>query len=253
MPTMKFTKPLRAWGVLCASLLGILCFVGCESDTPDSGYKFAEVPGMPSNPTPGAASAFASLPAASTNPVPATNPTPTANPAAPILPTGRLLDASSFDLIGVGDSLRVTFSDINPPLAPIEQHVREDGIITLILNQTFATAGKRRSALEKEIHDRYVPDYYKYLTVNVVIMGRFYWVNGEVKAPNRYVYEGKTTVLKAIASAGGFTDFAKKKKVILIRADKRKEFENCVRAKDDPSKDLEVFPGDTVQVDRSIW
>src|SRR5262249_2856543 len=147
--------------------------------------------GMPSNPSPGVATAPASQPAASTNPSspanPTANPSPKANPARPTLPTGPILNSGGFHLITVGDSLRVTFADVTAPLQPVEQTVKEDGTITLIHNQTFVAAGKRRGVLEKEIHDRYVPDYYKYLTANVFILGRFYYVNGEVKSPNRYV------------------------------------------------------------------
>jgi len=255
MATMKLTTPLRTWGVLSALILGILSFVGCQSDSPQSsGAKFAEVPGMPSNPTPSPATMNpGATNVSAVRPVANTNPSPMPNPAPPPLPTGRILDAGGFDMITVGDSLKVSFSDINPVPPPIEENVKEDGTITLLHHQSFVVAGKKRGDLEKEIWNRYVPDYYKYLTVNVLILGRFYWVNGEVKSPNRYIYEGKTTVLKAIASAGGFTDFAKKKKVVLIRASKRKEYENCVQAVSDPSKDLEVFPGDTVHVERSIF
>ena len=145
----------------------------------------------------------------------------------------------------------VVFSDIPAPQPPpFEERVNESGTITLLHNQTFKAAGKKRGDLEKEIHDRYVPDYYKFLTVTVRLLNRFYYVEGEVKGANRYQYEGNMTVLKAITSAGGFTDFANKRKIRIIRADKRKETENGIKALDDPSKDLEIFPGDTVHVSR---
>ena len=48
---------------------------------------------------------------------------------------------------------------------------------------------------------------------------------------------------KAIASAGGFTDFANKKKVRLTRVDGRTQIVNCVKALENPSLDLEVYPG----------
>ena len=82
---------------------------------------------------------------------------------------------------------------------------------------------------------------------------RFYFVDGEVKEPNRQIYLSSTTVLKAIASSKGFTDFADKAKVRVIRADGTTQIVNCKRALKDPRLDLEVFPGDTVIVPRSIW
>ena len=60
-------------------------------------------------------------------------------------------------------------------------------------------------------------------------------------------------MLKAIASAGGFTDFANKKKVKLTRVDGRTQTVNCVKALDNPSLDLEVYPGDKIHVPRRLW
>jgi len=74
-----------------------------------------------------------------------------------------------------------------------------------------------------------------------------------VKGPARQTYIERTTVLKAIASAQGFTDFAKKKAVRLSRVDGRKFTVNCVKAREDSSLDLEVYPGDRVFVPRKIF
>jgi polysaccharide export outer membrane protein len=81
---------------------------------------------------------------------------------------------------------------------------------------------------------------------------QFYFVDGEVRLPNRQVYLSRTTVLKAIASAGGFTDFANKGKVTLTRVDGRTVIVNCKRAIKDPTLDLEIFPGDKIWVPRRI-
>jgi protein involved in polysaccharide export with SLBB domain len=59
--------------------------------------------------------------------------------------------------------------------------------------------------------------------------------------------------LKVIASAGGFTDFANKKKVKLTRVDGRTQIVNCPKALDNPSLDPEVYPGDTIHVPRRLW
>jgi protein involved in polysaccharide export with SLBB domain len=136
-----------------------------------------------------------------------------------------------------------------------EQKIKEDGTITLTLNQTFKADGKTRGNLEKEIRARYVPDYYKYMTVTVKQQEstRWYYMNGEVRSPARQIYNSRITVLKAIASAGGFTDFANKKKVKLTRVDGRTQTVNCVKALDNPRLDPEVYPGDTIHVPRRIW
>jgi polysaccharide export outer membrane protein len=141
------------------------------------------------------------------------------------------------------------------PTAPFQAKLKDDGTITLLLNQPFTAAGKTRGDLEKEIRERYVPRYFKYMTVTITreVQTLFYYLDGEVKAPNRQIYISRITVLKAIASAGGFTEYAKKKAVKLTRLDGRKITVNCVKALDDPSLDLEVYPGDKIYVPRKIF
>ena len=100
-----------------------------------------------------------------------------------------------------------------------------------------------------------MPNFYKYMTVSVKQLEstRWYYIDGEVKGPNRQIYNSRITVLKALASAGGFTDFANKKKVKLTRVDGRTQIVNCVKALDNPNLDPEIYPGDKIQVPRRLW
>lgn len=159
----------------------------------------------------------------------------------------------SVDQIRVGDVLTVTFTDmpINPP--PYEVRVREDGKITLLQNISFVAAGKNEGTLEADIRKAYVPDWYRNMTVTVRKANSAYIVEGEVRASGRFPYTGRTTVLGAIAAASGFTDFANKKSVQLIHSNKRVEIINCIKAVDDPSLDLQVYPGDRIHVRRRIF
>ena len=159
------------------------------------------------------------------------------------------------EVFHVGDAVTVVITDTPTPQPVFEEKVRDNGTITLLLNQEFKAVGKTRTELEKEIRDRYVPEYYKYMTVTIkqTVATLFYYVDGEVKAPARQTFIERTTVLKAIASAGGFTDFAKKKGVKLTRLDGRKFQINCVKAIDDHNLDLEVYPGDKIYVPRKLF
>lgn len=231
----KTGKQLGRWVVTSALIVAGFFLPACKTDNAPA--KFAEVPS-------GSRLGTTNLPPTSTPGV--------ANPGR--APTLKEIErGGGFETIGVGDALMVVFADIPVPIPPIEEHVSETGMITLLHNESFQAAGKKRRDLEKEIHDRYVPDYYRFITVNVKLLNRFYFVEGEVKAANRYIYEGNMTVLKAITSAGGFTEFANKKNIKVIRSNKRTESENGVKALDDPSKDLDIFPGDTVHVKRKIF
>ena len=156
------------------------------------------------------------------------------------------------DILAIGDAIKVIFSDIPIIVPPFEERIKVDGTITLLQNQTFTAAGKTRGDLEREVRARYVPDIFKNLTVTIQPQERVYFVSGEVKAPNRQYYSGRMTVLKAITSCGGYTDFADKAKVRLIRADGTVLIVNCKKALRDPRLDLEVFAGDSVYVPRTI-
>ncbi|HOW79560.1 MAG TPA: SLBB domain-containing protein [Verrucomicrobiota bacterium] len=170
-------------------------------------------------------------------------------------PTGSDTPAPEPEVFRIGDSLKIVYSDLPQVTPEFAGKIKEDGTITLLLNKTFTAAGKTAGELEREIRAYYVPNYYKNLTVTVtpVESTRWYYVYGEVRAPNRQIYNSRITVLQAIASAGGFTDFAKKKKIKLTRVDGRTLIVNCPKAQENPSLDLEVYPGDKIYVPRRIW
>lgn len=178
-------------------------------------------------------------------PAPEMGTEPAGTPAMP-------MDTTNYTL-RVGDELQVNFFDVNPPIPPITDQIKEDGTITLIYNEKFDAAGKTISQLQTTVHDYYVPAYVKYMTVNIVPANRSYTVEGEVRTPNRFPYPGHMTVLQAIATAGGFTDFANRRKVKVTRADHRQFIVNCVKALDDPDLDVEIFPGDTIYVPHTIF
>jgi polysaccharide export outer membrane protein len=212
---------LWRWAVVCGLVCGGLCLTGCR--THPSGQKTSESPA-------GAVTATAGVVATNSS-------------------------GLEPEVLRIGDSLTVTFVDTPTTFPPFLEKIKDDGTITLALNETFTADGKTRGDLEREIRARYVPDYFKQLTVTVTpdVSTRWYYVDGEVKMPSRQIYNSRTTVLKAITSAGGFTDFAKKKKVKLTHVDGRTQTVNCVKALDNPSLDLEVYPGDKIHVPRKLW
>jgi polysaccharide export outer membrane protein len=137
-------------------------------------------------------------------------------------------------------------------MTPRDERIKEDGTVTLLEGKTFTAAGKTRGQLEKEVHDYYVPGFYHKMTVSIrqKEQTQFYYVRGEVKVPNRQIYISRIRLLQAIASAGDFTDFARKTDVMLTRADGRKILINCKKARKDQSLNLEILPGDIIDVPR---
>ena len=157
----------------------------------------------------------------------------------------------SSDILNVGDKVRVAFGDITDPPAPLDTQIPESGMVTLHLGHKFRFAGERRDQLETKIRDYYLTNgLYRVITVSIEVPARPITVGGEVRLPNNYPHPGKLTILKAIDLAGGFNDFADRRKVRIIRSGKP-IIVNCKKALDDPAKhDVEVFPGDKIQVDR---
>lgn len=240
MSIKRVGNGLRLGAILCGLVLGGLCLVGCRSQAPKQ--QSAKVPSKGTT-TSTASTATAKVPVTA----------PVSKPGA--VPAATSSAGPEPEVFRVGDSLTITFMDTPTTIPTAEEKIKEDGTITLILNQTFKADGKSRGELEKEIRARYVPDYFKYMTVTVrqPENTRWYYINGEVRLPARQIYASRITVLKAIASAGGFTDFANKRKVRLTRLDGRTMTVNCVKALENPALDREVYPGDTVHVPRRLW
>jgi polysaccharide biosynthesis/export protein len=154
-------------------------------------------------------------------------------------------------VLRVNDKVTVAFPDLPNSVLPITQTVKEDGTITLIYNQTFQVAGKNINEVEKEIHDRYVPAYFVNMTATVTTDDRFYYVGGEVRSPNRQVYSGRMFLTGAIDTAGGFNDFANKRKIRVTRANGKTSTYNYKKAVENQQDNPEIFPGDRVFVPKS--
>ena len=90
------------------------------------------------------------------------------------------------------------------------------------------------------------------ITINFPMEARFVNVGGEVKAPRRVPFTVDLTVLGAINSAGGFTEFANEGRVRLLR-DGEATVVNVKRARLNPELDIRLEPGDTLEVPRSFW
>ena len=238
MTNMTVTKLIGRLGVVCGLALAGLFLAGCAHKP-----LFTDLPGVAAQTgTPGPADL------SSTGPI-------TSSAAQPTTPPKE--DIRVIDRIKIGDTLVINISDIPQVVQPIEERVREDGTIMLIQNQRFTVADKMRSELETEIRGRYVPAFFKTMTVSVKQkeQTQFYYVGGDVKVPGRQVYVSRIRVLEAIRSAGDFNDFARKKAVQLTRTDGKKFTINCLKALQDPRLNLEVFPGDEIFVPRRnpLW
>lgn len=97
--------------------------------------------------------------------------------------------------------------------------VRSDGKISLPLVGEIVAAGRTPLQLETEIASR-LRSYITEPEVTVMVQqinSQKYNILGQVIKPGSYPLVATTTIVDAIANAGGFKDFAKKKGVYILR------------------------------------
>ena len=159
--------------------------------------------------------------------------------------------------MSIGDPLTIAFSDVPPHQFPPQMQLKvgSDGTITLPFHVVIHALGKTPTELQRDIRSAYVPTLFVNLTAVVTAENRYYFVGGEVKAASRQVYTGsQITVLRAIDTAGGFSEFANRKKIEVSRAAGGKsEWVNEEKARKDPKLDLPIFPNDKITVHKKWW
>ncbi|MBI2827638.1 MAG: polysaccharide biosynthesis/export family protein [Acidobacteria bacterium] len=133
--------------------------------------------------------------------------------------------------------------------------VRPDGKISLPLLRDVQAAGltpmQVRDILVKKLAD-YMPSPEVSVIVREVHSPKVS-VIGEIKTPGRYELKSRTTVLDLLAQAGGFTEFASRGRIVILRRDggsvKRIPFNyNKVISANGEQENLVLQPGDIVLV-----
>lgn len=101
--------------------------------------------------------------------------------------------------------------------------IRPDGIITLPLIGELEASGKTPSQLEDVLRTR-LKSYFTDPVVNVIVTEINSYkitVNGKVRRPDTYIVRRETTVLDALALAGGLREDADTGTVTIFRPTKR--------------------------------
>jgi protein involved in polysaccharide export with SLBB domain len=133
---------------------------------------------------------------------------------------------------------------------PVEEQVKDNGTINVKHIGPINVLGKLPSEVEQIIYTNLVPAYYKSLTITVTPLDQSFFVGGQVTHSGQLRYSGRTTLIGAIQAAGDFTDFADRHHIQITRTTGKIEIVDFEDAKANPSKDLEIYPGDKVIVDR---
>lgn len=134
--------------------------------------------------------------------------------------------------------------------------VRPDGKISLPLIGELKAAGVTPEELRVSIMEK-LKEFQQAVVASVIVQSansyRIY-VLGEVRLPGTYVLKTNTSVLQALALAGGFSQFSSKNKIIVIRkrtdgSDERLTFRfNDLVSPNDGAANPLLKPGDTIFV-----
>jgi len=131
--------------------------------------------------------------------------------------------------------------------------VRSDGKISLPLVGEVQAAGLTPLKLEKDIAEK-LKSYISEPEVTVMVQqvnSQKFNILGQVNKPGSYVIANSPTVLDAIALAGGFRDFAKRKSIYVLRHGASGEvrlafnYKNVSQGKNTDQK-VKLQPGDTI-------
>jgi polysaccharide export outer membrane protein len=155
--------------------------------------------------------------------------------------------------IGAQDVLRI---DVwKEPEISRTAPVRPDGRISLPLINDVQAAGLTATQLAAVIADglkKYITN--PQVTVGVTeINSRRVYVTGEVTKPGAFALLPNMTVLQALSSSGGFSQFAKLKSIYVLRTENGKQVRHPFNYKDvvsgkKPELNIELHPGDVVVV-----
>jgi polysaccharide export outer membrane protein len=156
-------------------------------------------------------------------------------------------------VIGPDDVLQVLYwreKDVSSDVV-----VRPDGMISLPLLNDIAAAGLTPEQLRDRVNEA-AKKYFEDPNVTIVVKqinSRRVFITGQVAKPGPYALTAPTTVLQLIAMAGGLSEFAKSKNIVVMRMENGKPVSYPFNYKDVANRrnlqqNIELKPGDTVIV-----
>ena len=150
-------------------------------------------------------------------------------------------DASGYTL-NAGDSIRIYVYG-EPDLTFESLLIGQNGRISYPFLGELKVTGKTSAQLQRDLTAGLKPDYLIDPRISVsIVRYRPFFVNGEVKRPGGVDFQPGLTLRKAISLAGGFTERANKKRVMVI-ADSDPN-----RQEKEVTLDYRVQPGDILTV-----
>jgi len=173
--------------------------------------------------------------------------------AAPKTPKGEIAADSDQYVIGAEDVLYIHVWREDPLSRSIP--VRIDGKISMPLIDEIEATGLTPKQLKENIAEK-LKKFIDNPVVSVTVMeaNSFrVFVSGQVRNPGVYRLRSETTILQIIPMAGGFTEWANQKKILIVRKESGKEkhinvnYKKIIDGKDSASNYI-LKSGDTIIV-----
>ena len=238
--------------VSIALVIAVPGAAGAQGRTPTQISPAAPTVGGPSGMPPAPAPGRPARPATTSTLADTAPGAPAASPVTSV-PSGTPIPSDY--VIGPGDVLQISVwkNDTLSRVVP----VRPDGKISMPLLHDVSAAGLTAMQLRDKISRalaEFLPNPEVAVAVTDVRSMRVS-VLGEVQKPGVLELRGTTTILEAIAMAGGFRDFASPSKITVIRTDAggqtqkiRFNYNRAVSNGSSDEKNLVLKPGDVVVV-----
>jgi polysaccharide biosynthesis/export protein len=181
----------------------------------------------------------------------------TPQPAVPAMPadnpTAKAATTDSNYIIGAQDVLDISVWK-EPEVSRVVP-VRPDGKISLPLLNDVQAAGLNPGQLAAQITEslkKFVTNPQVTVIVTTINSQRVY-ILGEVSRPGAFPLLPNMTVLQALSSAGGFTQFAREKKIYVLRNEDGKQVKHPFDYKavidgKNPDQNIVLKAGDTIVV-----
>jgi polysaccharide export outer membrane protein len=158
------------------------------------------------------------------------------------------------DTIRPGDKITVRLTGVPDDGYMNEIEVSPSGQISVpLIAQPFQAAGLLPADLANNIMTAYRQQRI-YSNPNVVVLAeeRFVNVGGDVRTPSRVPFTPDLTLLSAINFCGGFTEYANRRDIHIVRGSQVITV-NGARAQSVPGADPQLYPGDQINVPRTIF
>ena len=165
-----------------------------------------------------------------------------------VVVTGVRAEEMSFSRYGLNSGDMVSITIFGEEDMKVETRLSDAGTISYPFLGEIRVKGMTVGQLQNFLTQKLKGDYFIDPKVSASITEyRKFFVSGEVKDPGGFSFEPGLTLEKAVALAGGFTQRASRKDIIVSREDKGKLTERAMKL------DESVLPGDIINVKESFF